>query len=101
MPARQAGDGRVGFRTLIFGNGDVESVEDAYRLALETGCDGVMLGRAVFGNPFLFSKYTSSTKEKLEVLVEHAKLFEQDLGGIKSFAVMKKHFKSYVKDIPN
>ena len=37
-----------------------------------------------------------SVKEKLRVMVEHTKLFEELLGGIKNFAVMKKHFKAYV-----
>lgn len=40
--------------TLIFGNGDVLSVEDAYQKCGETGADGAMLGRAIFGNPWLF-----------------------------------------------
>lgn len=40
--------------TLIFGNGDVISVEDAHAKCVETGADGAMLGRAIFGNPWLF-----------------------------------------------
>ena len=40
--------------TLIFGNGDAESVEDAHQKAKLSGADGVMLGRAIFGNPWLF-----------------------------------------------
>ncbi len=84
--------------TLIFGNGDVESLEDAYRKEEETGCDGVMLGRAIFGNPFLFSTHTPTIQEKLEALVEHTRAFEEKLGSVKSFAIMKKHFKAYVKD---
>src|SRR3989344_5951911 len=43
-------------RTLIFGNGDVKDLAEARIRVKETGCDGVMLGRAIFGNPFLFSK---------------------------------------------
>lgn len=107
-------------RTLIFGNGDVTSLEDAYRKAEETGADGVMLGRAIFGNPWLFNPLKSrdgritssetsshpatscpmehvSLAEQLRVLVEHARLFEEILPH-KSFALMKKHFKSYVHD---
>src|SRR3989344_5105644 len=41
--------------TLILGNGDVENIEDAKQKVKETGCDGIMLGRAIFGNPFLFA----------------------------------------------
>lgn len=40
--------------TLIFGNGDVHDVLHAHELVHETGADGVMLGRAIFGNPWLF-----------------------------------------------
>ena len=42
-------------KTLIFGNGDVVDIDDARRKCKETNCDGVMLGRAIFGNPWLFS----------------------------------------------
>lgn len=89
-------------KTLILGNGDVIDLADARQKAKETGCDGVMLGRAIFGNPFLFSQKRSEqsfgvdTQQKLRVLIEHAKLFEKLLGKTKSFAVMKKHFKAYV-----
>jgi tRNA-dihydrouridine synthase len=64
-------------------------------LARETGCDGIMIGRGIFGNPWLFSGKIPSEKQKLKVLVEHTKLFEKLLKGHKSFAVMKKHFKAY------
>jgi len=83
--------------TLIFGNGDVSSVADALQKVKETGCDGVMIGRAIFGNPWLFAKNSPTIlpKEKLEVLVEHTKLFEELLPH-KNFAVMKKHYKAYI-----
>ncbi len=85
--------------TLILGNGDVLSTEDGKIKVIETGCDGVMIGRGIFGNPWCFSDRSSdkiSIKEKLEVLVEHTHLFEKLLGDIKSFAIMKKHFKAYI-----
>lgn len=97
-------------KTLIFGNGDVLDLAHSEKLAKETGADGVMLGRAIFGNPFLFRKfkreqkgpelvegqYTPTQKEQLEALLAHIQLFDQNLGKVKSFAVMKKHFKSYL-----
>ena len=86
-----------GKETLIFGNGDVKNLAEAKKRVDETGCDGVMLGRAIFGNPWLFAKGDiPTTEEKLRVLVEHARLFEELLVGYKSFAIMKKHFKAYV-----
>ena len=84
---------------LILGNGDVGSVPEARAKARASGADGVMLGRAIFGNPWLFSKEkdmtTVPTKEKLSVMVEHTKLFEELLPH-KNFAIMKKHYKAYV-----
>ena len=82
--------------SLIFGNGDVFSLEQARSRAIETGCDGVMIGRGIFGNPWFFSSKVPTTEEKLNVLVEHTKLFEE-LIEYKSFSVMKKHFKAYVE----
>ena len=86
-------------KTLIFGNGDVVDLNDAENKVKETGCDGVMLGRAIFGNPWLFNQEIKreniSIKDKLLVMVEHTKLFEKLLPH-KSFAIMKKHYKAYV-----
>ncbi len=92
----------LGSSTLIFGNGDAEDVADARKKIEETGADGVMIGRGIFGNPFLFSERTDVTpEERLKVLIEHTKKYEEKLGGIKSFHIMKKHFKSYLKGIPD
>lgn len=82
--------------TLIIGNGDVASVAEAKIKIKETGCDGVMIGRGIFGNPWLFSEKIAIPEERLKALVEHTKLFEKKLGDVKNFAVMKKHFKAYV-----
>ena len=90
--------------TLILGNGDLLGVEDAQRRVTETGADGAMLGRAIFGNLWLFqcstehwNSDTVKAGEKLKVMVEHIKLFEELLGRHKNFAIMKKHFKAYVE----
>lgn len=89
--------------TLIFGNGDALSLEDARQKAELSGADGVMLGRAIFGNPYLFHPEndisTVSLDERLRVMVEHTKLFEELLPH-KSFAIMKKHYKAYVHGFP-
>lgn len=89
--------------TRIIGNGDVKNLDEARERAKETGCDGVMLGRGIFGAPWLFSnsqEYENTGAARLLVAVEHAKLFEKMLGDIKSFAIMKKHFKAYVEGFP-
>ncbi len=93
---------RLGVKTLIIGNGDVRSIEEARYKIQETGCDGVMLGRAIFGNPWLFdqSRVEIPLDEKLRVMVEHTKLYEELLGNIKSFSIMKKHYKAYVNGFP-
>lgn len=84
--------------TLIIGNGDAQNLEDAKQKAEESGADGVMLGRAIFGNPWLFDeeKGEVSIEEKLKVLVEHTKLFEEIVPH-KNFSIMKKHYKAYVQ----
>lgn len=96
---------KLGSKTLIFGNGDVTDLDDAHQKIKDIGADGVMLGRAIFGNPFLFSKkkrpersegQMSDIRVKLTIMVEHTKLFEELLGTHKNFAVMKKHYKAYV-----
>lgn len=87
-------------RTLIFGNGDVMSLSEADDRALETGADGVMIGRGIFGRPWFFDRdhvhAGFSLAERLNIMVEHTKLFEELMTGVKNFAVMKKHFKAYV-----
>jgi len=47
----------MGAGTLILGNGDVKDVENAKEKVKEAGCDGVMLGRAIYGNPWLFADF--------------------------------------------
>ena len=90
-----------GSGTLILGNGDVKDLKEAKQKALETGADGVMLGRAIFGNPWLFSSDPKrklgsvSLQERFGIMLEHTKLFEELLGDIKNFAIMKKHYKAY------
>ncbi len=69
-----------GSGVFIFGNGDVKDLSEARQKVAETGCDGVMLGRAIFGNPWLFAERVPTTGEKLNVALEHTKLFEELFG---------------------
>jgi tRNA-dihydrouridine synthase len=87
-----------GSRVPIIGNGDVKTVAEAKEKARETGADGIMIGRGIFGKPWLFATGSNhSVEQRLQILVEHTWLFEELLGDIKSFAIMKKHFKAYVE----
>lgn len=88
--------------TIVIGNGDALNLDDAALKAEQSGVDGVMLGRAIFGNPWLFDadKPQITVEEKLRVAIEHTKLFMELLGDIKSFAIMKKHYKAYVNGFP-
>lgn len=81
--------------TLILGNGDVLTLAAAKQKVEETGCDGVMIGKGIFGNPWLWSGETPDLHTRLRVLIEHIRLFEELLPH-KSFHIMKKHFKAYV-----
>lgn len=96
-------------RTRIIGNGDVESIADGVAKMKKSGCDGVMIGRGIFGTPWFFENCRTgkdarsrTPEERLSIMVEHAKLFEKTFCGkngakrFKNFAVMKKHFKAYV-----
>lgn len=83
--------------TLIIGNGDVLTPEGGRARAKETGCDGIMIGRGAFGAPWLFSgKEPATLAERFRIMLEHTRMFEELLGGIKSFAIMKKHYKAYI-----
>ncbi len=92
---------------LLIGNGDVRDLADAREKVAAAGCDGAMLGRAVFGNPWVFqglrkssaesglTKSEHSLDEKLSALVELARDFEK-LSPPKSFHILKKHIKAFV-----
>jgi nifR3 family TIM-barrel protein len=93
----------LGVDTVLIGNGDALSLADANAKIIESGADGVMLGRAIFGNPWLFHPEKDlcnvSLEERLLVMVEHTKLFTELLPH-KNFATMKKHYKAYVHGFP-
>lgn len=85
---------------LIFGNGDVLDIEDGYKKCEESKADGAMIGRAMFGNPWLFKdiaqKFTPTREDRINTLIRQVEIFNRELGDVKSFAVMKKFFKTYM-----
>ncbi len=54
---------KIAPETIIIGNGDVSDMNDGIEKTHETGCDGIMIGRAVFGNPWIFNKNVSIKKK--------------------------------------
>ena len=94
----------MGSKTLLIGNGDIKSISQAHSIASQTGVDGVMIGRGIYGNPWLFNKDKDiaqlSWKTRLGVVSEHASLFDSIFQGKKNFAYMRKFFNSYVTGCP-
>lgn len=88
---------RIAPGTLIIGNGDVADLADAKQKATVSGCDGVMIGRGIFGNPWVFagrSLQDTTPAERLAALVEFAKAFE-GMQPTKSFHLVRKHVKAF------
>lgn len=98
-------------RIPVIGNGDVASPEDALRMLQETGCDGVMVGRAALGYPWIFREIAHYLRtgerlappayaERILVAVEHLHLLVADKGEYTGVREMRKHAGWYVKGIP-
>ena len=89
---------KINPKVLLIGNGDVRDLADARSKAAESGCDGVMFGRGMFGNPWVFAGKRVEEMplaEKLAALMELAHGFEK-LSPPKNFAILKKHIKAFV-----
>jgi tRNA-dihydrouridine synthase len=89
---------QLGKKTLIIGNGDVVNLADARKKAKESGVDGVMIGRGIFENFWIFddSRPEPTVQERLNLLLEHTNLFDQTWQGKKNFNILKKFYKIYV-----
>ncbi|HSA60191.1 MAG TPA: tRNA-dihydrouridine synthase [bacterium] len=97
--ARVAGIAR-GSGTLILGNGDVSSRAEALRRIAETGVDGVLIGRASMGNPWIFAGREAAKPERISVALEHARYFV-DGRGEREFKAVRKHMVGYLKGFPD
>jgi len=91
-----------GSQSLILGNGDVCSMEEARTKVRDYGVDGVMIGRGIFKNPWLFSSETQPPDQKIksDLMLLHLFLFDQTWKGEKSFNLMKRFFKIYLNGFP-
>ena len=88
--------------TLFFGNGDVNSFSHGEELMAKYGLDGVMVGRGIFHNPWLFNPIQSQVtiEDKLKQLLLHTRIFETNWGGKKNFNILKRFYKIYTSDFP-
>jgi nifR3 family TIM-barrel protein len=88
--------------TIIIGNGDILSYQQGLAMAEQYKVDGIMIGRGVFHNPWIFNPDIEpnviSTELKVKKLIEHIQLFQLTWGQEKNFAVMKKCFKMYLNN---
>ena len=96
----------------VIGNGDVTSGESALAMMLETGCDGVMIGRGAQGNPWIFSELREyektgqiparpSNAQLKEMMLRHARLQMQYKGDFLGIREMRKHVAWYTTGLPN
>ena len=96
----------------VIGNGDVRSPEDAVRMLERTGCDAVMLGRAAFGDPWVFRRLRAwhergerlplpTPGERLGAGVRHLHLMTAAIGASGAAREMRKHVAWYVRGLPN
>lgn len=96
----------------VIGNGDVTDALSAERLLIETGCDGVMVGRAAQGNPFIFREITEyletgvippkPTPAEVRATIErHARMQMEEKGEYTGVREMRKHLSWYTVGYPN
>ena len=96
----------------VIGNGDIKNEEDALKMFEYTGVDGIMIGRASLGNPWIFKQIIHylengekleeiSDREKYETILEHFDLLLKDKGEYTATREIRKHLSWYVKSMPN
>lgn len=95
----------------VIGNGDIRCPEDAQRMMAFTGCDGVMIGRAAQGNPWVFAQINyfldtgnklllPTVTEKVALLRQHFELMIQFKSEYIAVREMRKHAAWYTKGLP-
>ena len=92
----------MGSKTLLIGNGDVKSLKEAEEKCKLFGIDGIMIGRGIFENVWLFNPVMDpakvTPKMKIDLLLKHLKLFQETYGNQKHFELMKKFVKCYINN---
>lgn len=95
----------------VIGNGDIKSKEDALKMFEQTGVDGIMIGRASMGNPWIFEEVISYLKgeeqrkvgieEKLETILKHIEYEVEEKGENVGIKELRKHMSAYIKNMPD
>lgn len=96
----------------VLGNGDVTDGESAKKMLRSTGCDGILIGRAAQGNPWIFREVTAALEgreipdrpgreEVYEMIVEHALLSREYKGEYIAVREMRKHMAWYTTGFPH
>lgn len=96
----------------VLGNGDVTDADSAKRMLSRTGCDGVLIGRAAQGNPWIFREITAaldgreipqrpSREEIYDMIVKHAMLSKEYKGEYIAVREMRKHMAWYTTGFPH
>ena len=96
----------------VIGNGDIVDGISAKKMQDETGCDGLMIGRGVQGNPWIFREIAAYLKdgtilprpnkeEMREVILKHANMQLECKGEYTGIREMRKHISWYTKGMPN
>lgn len=102
-------DVKKSVRIPVIGNGDIKSPEDAVKMFEQTGVDGIMIGRASLGNPWIFDdiiktlsgkeKKTVTNEEKLQTIIKHIELEVSEKGENIAIKEMRKHVSAYIKNM--
>jgi len=86
----------------VIGNGDISCYQDGLEMMTDTGCDGVMIGRAALGNPWVFSKgdRPDVPEDILSGAREHLELMERFIPVERALGYVKNHISRYFKGLP-
>lgn len=89
----------TGSSTLLLGNGDIQSREDALEKIKTYGTQGALIGRATFGDPYIFLENQPEEKAVPHIALEHARLYEATMQQFEkySFMPMRKHLGWYIR----
>lgn len=87
---------------LIVGNGDIKSIKEAKEKVEKYQIDGVMIGRGIFENVYLFNENIDpnniTPEQKFNLLLDHLYLFQETWGDSRNFEIMKRFVKCYVNN---